>query len=62
MHVLRLLDIWIIQSPQVLRRVSILKLLQGCAKAERVVIQVCVRNVGYITGIGVHVNRCREGG
>ena len=34
------------------------KLLQGSAKTERVVIYVCVRDV---TGIGVHINRCREG-
>ena len=55
------LDIWIPQSPQELRRVSMLKLLRGSAKTnqtDRVVRYVCVWNGGYITGIGEHVNRC----
>ena len=56
-----LFDIWIPQSPQELRRVSMLKLLRGSVKTnqiDRVVIYICVWNDGYITGIGVHVNRC----
>ena len=63
MYGLWLLDIWIPRSPQGLRRVSMLKLQRGhrSVKTERVVIYAFVRNIGYITGIGVHVNRCREG-
>jgi len=38
-----------------------LRLLRGSAKTERVAICVCVQIVGYITEIGLHVNRCREG-
>ena len=51
-------DIWVPGSPQGIRRVSMLKLLRGIDKIERVAIYVCVRNM---TGIGVHINRCREG-
>ena len=55
---LRLPDIWVPRSPQGIRRVS---MLREIAKIERVVIYVCVWDDGYITGIGVHINRCREG-
>jgi hypothetical protein len=54
---LRLLDIWVIQSSQGLRRM--LKLGRS-AMTEQVVIRICARNVGYITGIGVHISRWRE--
>ena len=55
------LNRWILRSPQVLRWVFTLKLLRGSAKTERVVVYVCVRNIGYMTGIGVHVSGCQEG-
>ena len=51
----RLLDILILlQTPR-------LNQLRRSVKRERVVMYIGVRNVGYITGIGVHINRRRKG-
>ena len=34
---------------------------KGSVKTGRVVLQIGVRNVGYVTGIGMHISQCREG-
>jgi hypothetical protein len=47
----------IFQRAQRVRRVTTVKLQHG---SGRVVIHVCVRNIGRSTGIGVYISRCRE--